>query len=177
MGWIYLSSPKLQWCDCWSLGMDKWFHPTHYWACDYLSMLGLKLIHVIKRCPWYSQVSLLRGLLVQYQLLHGLSQQCQLMHGNYCMICYCSFRVRKQIILWTHKRFPIPPLKGELWTICCVLKKMLLWDSTVFASPVPSLPYSGIITSLSWFILFSHVYNLTFYLWLIYLVCGRIGAQ
>ena len=123
MGWIYLSSPKLQWCDCWSLGMDKWFRPTHYWACDYLSMLGLKLIHVIKRCPWYSQISLLRGLLVQYPLLHGLSQQCQLMHGNYYMICYCSFRVRKQIILWTHKRFPIPPLKGELWTICCVLKK------------------------------------------------------
>ena len=32
----------------WCLGTDKQFHPTHYWACDYLSMLGLKLSHVSK---------------------------------------------------------------------------------------------------------------------------------
>ena len=25
------------------LGMDKWFHPTLYWTCDYLSMLGSML--------------------------------------------------------------------------------------------------------------------------------------
>ena len=49
MGWNYLSIPKLQWCSRWSLGMDKLFHPTHYWACNYLSMLGLNLIHVSKR--------------------------------------------------------------------------------------------------------------------------------
>ena len=49
MGWNYLSIPKLQRCNRWSLGMDKWFHPTLYWACDYLSMLGLKLNHVSKR--------------------------------------------------------------------------------------------------------------------------------
>ena len=29
--------------------MDKWFYPTFYCACDYLSMLGLKLNHVSKR--------------------------------------------------------------------------------------------------------------------------------
>ena len=28
------------------------FHPTLYWACGYLSMLGLKLIHVSKRGPY-----------------------------------------------------------------------------------------------------------------------------
>ena len=33
----------------WSLGMDKLFHPTFNWACDYVSMLVLKLIHVSKR--------------------------------------------------------------------------------------------------------------------------------
>ena len=27
------------------------FYPTLYWACDYLSMLGLKLIHVSKSGP------------------------------------------------------------------------------------------------------------------------------
>ena len=33
----------------WSLGMDALFHPTLYWVCDYLFMLGLKLIHISKR--------------------------------------------------------------------------------------------------------------------------------
>ena len=46
MGWNYLSVPKLQWWHRWSLGMDKLFHLTFYNGCYYLSMLGLKLIHV-----------------------------------------------------------------------------------------------------------------------------------
>ena len=25
--------------EVWSLGIDKWFHPTLYWLCDYLSTL------------------------------------------------------------------------------------------------------------------------------------------
>ena len=44
MGWNYLSIPKLQRCNRWSLEMD-----TLYNGCNYLSMLGLKLIHVSKR--------------------------------------------------------------------------------------------------------------------------------
>ena len=34
-------------------GMEKSFHPTLYWAYDYLSMLGSKLIRVGKRGPWW----------------------------------------------------------------------------------------------------------------------------
>ena len=34
--------------------MDKQFHPTLHWARDYLSMLGLKLIHVSKGAPGIS---------------------------------------------------------------------------------------------------------------------------
>ena len=49
MGWNYLSIPKLQRLHRWSLGMDKSFHPTHYQACNYLSMLGLKINRVSKR--------------------------------------------------------------------------------------------------------------------------------
>ena len=52
MGWNYLSIPKLQRCNRWSLGMDKLFHPTVYNVCNYGSMLGLKLNHVSKRGPW-----------------------------------------------------------------------------------------------------------------------------
>ena len=35
----------------WSLGKVKKFHLSFYWACDYLSMLEFKLIHVSKRAP------------------------------------------------------------------------------------------------------------------------------
>ena len=49
--WNYLSIPTLQWLHPWSLEMDKQFHPTLHWACDYLSMLGSRLIHFRKRDP------------------------------------------------------------------------------------------------------------------------------
>ena len=49
MGGNYLSIPKLQWLHCWSLGMDKLFHPTLHNGCKYLFLQGLKLIHVSKR--------------------------------------------------------------------------------------------------------------------------------
>ena len=32
--------------------MDKYFHSTFYWVCDYLSILGLKLNHASKMEPW-----------------------------------------------------------------------------------------------------------------------------
>ena len=49
MKWNSLRIPKLQRLHRWSLGMDKQFHPTFYWASHYLSILWLKLIHVSKR--------------------------------------------------------------------------------------------------------------------------------
>ena len=82
MGWNYLSIPKLQRLHCWSLGMDKWFHPTVYNGCDYLSMLGLKLNHVSKRGP--------RSTLGRHQLPCWL--ECDLApHISYhtaCILCY-----------------------------------------------------------------------------------------
>ena len=35
-----------------NFGIDKQFHPTLYWACDYFSMLVFKLIHVSESGPW-----------------------------------------------------------------------------------------------------------------------------
>ena len=40
------SIPKLQRHNRWSFGADKSFHSTLYCACDYLSMLGLKLMSI-----------------------------------------------------------------------------------------------------------------------------------
>ena len=54
--WNYLSIPKLQRLHRWSLGMEKWFHPTLYRACDYLSILELYLVHVCRSGPWYQIV-------------------------------------------------------------------------------------------------------------------------
>ena len=53
MEWNNLSIPKLQRCNRWSLGMDKYFHLMLYWSCDYLSMLGLNSIHLGKMGPRY----------------------------------------------------------------------------------------------------------------------------
>ena len=53
MGWNYLSITKLQRLHRWRLVMDKYFHPTLYLGCNYIFMLGLKLIHVSKSGPWY----------------------------------------------------------------------------------------------------------------------------
>ena len=53
MGWNHVSIPELQPFHRWSLRMDKKFHPTLYWACDYLTMLGLRSIHVSKKYPWH----------------------------------------------------------------------------------------------------------------------------
>ena len=47
MEWNCLSIPKLRRLHRWSLGMEKQFHSTLYWACEFLSMLGLKL-----KGPW-----------------------------------------------------------------------------------------------------------------------------
>ena len=54
VGWNNLSIPKLQLCNHWSLGMDKYFHHILYWVSDYLSMQGLKLIHISKGGYWSS---------------------------------------------------------------------------------------------------------------------------
>ena len=44
-----LSILKLQRLHRWSLGMGKYFHPTHHNGCNYLSILGIKLNRVRKR--------------------------------------------------------------------------------------------------------------------------------
>ena len=48
MGWNYLFTPKLQWCNRWSLGKYELFHPTFHNGCNNLIMLRLQLIHVNK---------------------------------------------------------------------------------------------------------------------------------
>ena len=81
----YVSIPKLQWCNRWSLGMDKWFHRTLFWECDYLSLLGLQIIHVGKmghREHWSQQRELQRSVpslklpIIYYSHSRKLSKVC-----------------------------------------------------------------------------------------------------
>ena len=51
--WNYLSFPKFQRCNRSSLGLDE-FYPTFYNGCNYLSILGLNLIHVSKMGHWWT---------------------------------------------------------------------------------------------------------------------------
>ena len=48
----------------WNLGKDKLFHPTPYWACNYLSMVKLKLNYVSKRGPWCHFAIQITGVLI-----------------------------------------------------------------------------------------------------------------
>ena len=56
LGWNCLFIPKLQRLHRWCFGMDEWFHPTLYNECNYLWMLGLKLIRVSKRGHWFWKI-------------------------------------------------------------------------------------------------------------------------
>ena len=47
--WAEITYPFPNFNRHWGLGMDKWFHSTHYNGCNYLFMLGYKLTHVRKR--------------------------------------------------------------------------------------------------------------------------------
>ena len=51
--WNYLSIPKFQRCGCWSSESDEQFIPTLFCTLNYLSMSGLRLIHISKRDPIY----------------------------------------------------------------------------------------------------------------------------
>ena len=48
MGINYVSIPKFQRCSRWSLGMDKYFHPTLYWSWLIIHA-GIQLIHVSEK--------------------------------------------------------------------------------------------------------------------------------
>ena len=102
MEWNNLSIPKLQRCNRWSLGMHKWFPPTLYWVCDYLSMMGLKLIHVSKRGPrsqkwvcraWISNCMLQYSM--QYHHMHYGSSNNNI---RFLKISTCTVATTNQIV-------------------------------------------------------------------------------
>ena len=88
MEWNDLSIPKLQRLHRWSLGMDTSFHPTLYNGCNYLTMLGLKLIHVNKSCPRY-----LMAIWLLTQALHSNVCSTSIAAGRSVSINYHRFNL------------------------------------------------------------------------------------
>ena len=101
----YSSIPKLQCLHRWSLGMDKLFHPIHYWPCDYLSMLGSKLIYASKMGP--------RPQCVKGNSSNMLVTVSQPVYRNLCLYRNVQVAVlvpvnNSLMTVWVH-------LEGDLW--------------------------------------------------------------
>ena len=131
MGWNYLSIPKLQWLHHWSLGMDKWFHPTHFSGCDYPSMMGLKLNYVSKRGHrthlngrffswWHHQMETFSTLLALCEGNHR-SIVDSLYKGQSFNIFF-DLRLNEQLSKQSrHQWFETPSVMRSLWCHCNVI--------------------------------------------------------
>ena len=88
---LYLSIPKLQRCNRWRLGREMWFHPILYNGCSYLSMLGLKLIHVSKGCFIIFQPSV--------YLANGMQWDAMNLNMPYICAWYLFFNSIKYVVI------------------------------------------------------------------------------
>ena len=125
MGWNYLSIPKLQRCNRWSLGMDKWFHPTLYHACDYLSMLGLGLNHVSKRGQWC----------LNNKTLHFFVQQLMQISINkyiklHIILCVCNGFSSDSHGVWVKRHQSLTVIARILYALCVYMPRLTVFILT-----------------------------------------------
>ena len=97
MGWNYLSTHELQKCSRWSLGMDKWSHPTLYWVCDYLSMLGY-MCHLTSGREQQSCSIKLWYFKWHQAICHHFCNQDHLSDETDTMVCIITYRVTNRYI-------------------------------------------------------------------------------
>ena len=91
--WIHFPRYWLFVLHRWGVGMNKQFHPTHYWKCDYVSMLGLKSDHINKlRGPQiFSQ---------KYDFMAGWGAR-TIVFDNFCMTYDASWWwILTFVLLW-----------------------------------------------------------------------------
>ena len=95
MGWNYLSIPKLQRCNRWSLGMNKYFHPTLHNECNYLSIL-VKGAQGLNMSNSQRQPSIIWSCLTEgFQFSFGVSEKCSFLCVQeikwYFYTCWCQY--------------------------------------------------------------------------------------
>ena len=130
----------------WSLGMDKYFHPTFYNGCDNFSMLGLKLIHVSKRGHKYKfgrgqpEARFNNDFSIAIQIrwkfhftLTSIVIQWSLQNFVHGMIAVLSWHVQKMVVIWW------PAM--ELWEFSI---KFSLWAKKVSETD----PWSALATNM-----------------------------
>ena len=101
VGWNYLSSPKLQRCSCWSLGMNMWFHPTLNWACNDLTIPFNKIVfswNEPEQTRWFNWV----------YLLTSIVESITVASSQPCLVCNCNWREDRQ-------RYPIFKWLAMTW--------------------------------------------------------------
>ena len=99
MGWNYLSFPKLQRWNRWSLRIDKQFYPTHYNVCYYIFMSGINFNHVSKRDPRYvgPDKDLTMGYLSKYKMRMAVSwRHCTVF---FILICNISMDISMNTLI------------------------------------------------------------------------------
>ena len=73
--------------------MDKQFHPSLYWACDYFSLLGFKLNLVNKRGPDNVMLDYLRC---------SRKQTEQYLRSNHCLGIFITWRLLRASLVHEH---------------------------------------------------------------------------
>ena len=97
--------------------MDQLFHLTLYWACDYLTMLGFKLICVSKRGPRRSSNLHCSSELIY--LLNYESDYCSLNHDNAVMSSQVlPFIIKITVII---AEMVCQVLRAMLWTLFSII--------------------------------------------------------
>ena len=107
LGCDYFSIPKLQRCSRRNLEMDLQFHFTLYWTCDYVSMMGIKLILVRKKGSLPTHVERLYNCI---SIIPIIGQGCH--WGRVTHICVSKLTIigsdnglspgRRQAVIWTN---------------------------------------------------------------------------
>ena len=203
MEWNYLSIPKLQRYNRWSLWMDKWFHPTLYQACNYLSMLGLKLNHVSKRghtswtrqliflpdfkdCLGISQVTLLRIMgryylrctwsLDNFRINHSLYWA--LIHQSVRRLSGKSHKVSKpwDWMLWSSYRFKISKHTSKKTTYIYISVEWANYSPAVAGNILRPNCHLFVIQQIEAYrkLMSSHIYIYTYILYLHKMHCAAV---
>ena len=117
----------------WGLGMEKLYHPTLYNGCNYLSMLGLKLIYVSEKAPDGS--SLLSDAIVESPMCDQIVR----MH-NFCFKCLPHLgpwrRIWCQKSAWNYKFKTISlchfQTSGDSLLNCICINCTISWNNMVW---------------------------------------------
>ena len=136
-------------CNCQSLRENNLFHPILYWACDHLSMLGLKLTRLIKRVPVdnnYNRVNYITliSLMIFYLYLLVIAHLWLCVMNTHAIVSVTWFSNDAICFLWSLRDFKT--LNCCFWIICVSPCPFILlcfdWHDDIPIQSIPSISTS-----------------------------------